>query len=294
MDAALLINQTFSGLSTAMLSFIAAAGLSLVFGVMRLLNFAHGSMFMAGAYLAWQYSTWLGGGEGAFWLAVLLSALTVGVIAAVIEVLFFKRLYGQPELIQLLFTYALVLITGDVVKFIWGSQQLSLARPPSLADSLSIGSVTLPHYNLFLLLAGLLVAGGLWWLMQRTRVGMVVRASSQDREMMSLLGSRVQLVFLSVFSGSAVLAGLAGALIAPTTAIVPGMDTEIIIPLFIIVVIGGLGSIWGAFLGSVIYGVTLSFGILLAPRFSLFAVASLMVVILIIRPQGLAGEAATR
>jgi branched-subunit amino acid ABC-type transport system permease component len=293
-DLALIVNQTFSGLSTAMLLFVAAAGLSLVFGVLRLLNFAHGSFYMFGAYLAWQYTAWLGGSELAFWCAALLSGLTVALLAALIEVTAFQRLYGRPELIQLLFTYSLVLIAGDSAKKLWGSQPLSLARPASMMESFHWHGITLPYYNLFLLLSGLAVAGILWFVMRRTRIGMVVRASALDREMLGLLGSRVHLVYLSVFSASAFLAGLAGALVAPTSAIVPGMDAEVIIPLFIIVVIGGMGSIWGAFLGSVIYGITLSFGILLIPQFSLFAVAILMVIILIFRPQGLVGEVTAR
>lgn len=293
-DLALIVNQTLSGLSTAMLLFVAAAGLSLVFGVLRLLNFAHGSFYMFGAYLAWQYTQWLGGSEAAFWLAALLAGLTVALMAALIEVTAFQRLYGRPELIQLLFTYSLVLIAGDSCKKLWGSQPLSLARPASMMDSLHWHGITLPYYNLFLLFAGLAVAGVLWFVMRKTRIGMVVRASALDREMLGLLGSRVHLVYLSVFSASAFLAGLAGALVAPTAAIVPGMDAEVIIPLFIIVVIGGMGSIWGAFLGSVIYGITLSFGILLIPQFSLFAVAILMVIILIFRPQGLVGEVQAR
>ena len=287
-------NQLLSGLSTAMLLFIAAAGLSLVFGVLRLLNFAHGSFYMFGAYLAWQFSSWLGGGEMGFWIAILLSATSVAVLAGIIELTAFQRLYGRPELIQLLFTYSLVLIAGDIAKWIWGSQQLSLPRPPSMMNSFVLGNITLPYYNLFLLFSGLMVAGILWYLMRHTRIGMIVRASALDREMLSLLGTRVHLVYLFVFSGSAFLAGLAGALVAPTTAIVPGMDAEVIIPLFIIVVIGGMGSIWGALLGSIIYGITLSFGILLIPQFSLFAVAILMVIILIFRPQGLVGEVVTR
>lgn len=293
-DLALFVNQLLSGLSTAMLLFIAAAGLSLVFGVLRLLNFAHGSFYMIGAYLAWQYSGWMNGGEAAFWCAALLSALTVALLAAIIESTVFQRLYGRPELIQLLFTYALVLIAGDAVKAIWGSQQLSLPRPPSLMGSFGFGGVTLPYYNLFLLFAGLAVTGVLWFVMRRTRIGMIIRASAVDREMLGLLGTRVRLVYLGVFAASAFLAGLAGALVTPTTAIVPGMDAEVIISLFIIVVIGGMGSIWGALLGSIIYGITLSFGILFIPQFSLFAVAALMVVILIFRPQGLVGEVKTR
>jgi branched-subunit amino acid ABC-type transport system permease component len=294
LDLALFVNQTFSGLSTAMLLFIAAAGLSLVFGVLRLLNFAHGSFYMLGAYIAWQISGALGGGEAAFWIAVLLSATLVAVLAALIEASVFQRLYGRPELIQLLFTYSLVLLAGDAAKWIWGSQQLSLPRPPSLTGLFTVGGVTLPHYNLFLLAAGLATAALLWWLMQRTRMGIMVRAAALDREMLQLLGVRVKLVYCAVFGAGAFLAALAGALVAPTAAIVPGMDSEIIIPLFIIVVIGGMGSIWGAFLGSVIYGITLSFGILWFPQFSLFAVATLMVIILVFRPQGLVGEVQTR
>ena len=293
-DPAPFISQILSGLSTAMLLFIAAAGLSLVFGVLRLLNFAHGSFYMLGAFLAWQIYTVLGGGDLAFWLSVLLSALSVGLIAALIEATVFRHLYGRPELIQLLFTYALVLLTGDAVKWIWGSQQVSLSRPSMLTGALSTGGVTLPYYNLFLLCAGFGTALLLWLVMQRTRIGMMVRAAATDREMLQLLGVPVKLVYRAVFATSAFLAGLAGALVAPTQSIVPGMDGDVIISLFIIVVIGGMGSVWGALLGSIIYGITLSFGILWFPQFSLFAVAGLMVVILIFRPQGLIGEVETR
>ena len=294
LDPALMANQILSGLSTAMLLFIAAAGLSLVFGVLRLLNFAHGSFYMLGAFLTWQIHTKLGGGEGAFWIAVLLAASSVALIAAVIEMTVFKHLYGRPELIQLLFTYALVLLTGDAVKWIWGSQQVSLSRPDSLVGAFAMGGVTLPYYNLFLLCAGFGTALGLWLLMQKTRIGMMVRAAATDREMLQLLGVPVNLVYTSVFATSAFLAGLAGALVSPTQSVVPGMDGEVIISLFIIVVIGGMGSIWGALLGSVIYGITLAFGIMWFPQFSLFAVAGLMVVILIVKPQGLVGEVQTR
>lgn len=293
-NPAIFFNQVLSGLSTAMLLFIAAAGLSLVFGVLRLLNFAHGSFYMLGAFLTWQINSKLGGGEGAFWLSVVLAALGVAVLAALIEMIVFKHLYGRPELIQLLFTYALVLLTGDAVKWIWGSQQVSLSRPDSLVGAFNMGSVILPYYNLFLLCAGFGTALVLWLLMQKTRIGMMVRAAATDREMLQLLGVRVKLVYTSVFAASAFLAGLAGALVSPTQSIVPGMDGDVIISLFIIVVIGGMGSVWGALLGSLIYGITLAFGIMWFPQFSLFAVAGLMVVILIFRPQGLVGEVQTR
>lgn len=293
-DPSVFFNQILSGLSTAMLLFIAAAGLSLVFGVLRLLNFAHGSFYMLGAFLTWQINTKLGGGEGVFWLSVLLAALSVALIAAIIEMTVFKHLYGRPELIQLLFTYALVLLTGDAVKWIWGTQQVSLSRPDSLVGSFNMGSVILPYYNLFLLGAGFGTALLLWLLMQKTRIGMMVRAAATDREMLQLLGVRVRLVYTCVFAASAFLAGLAGALVSPTQSIVPGMDGDVIISLFIIVVIGGMGSVWGALLGSIIYGITLAFGIMWFPQFSLFAVAGLMVVILIFRPQGLVGEVQTR
>ncbi len=283
--------QAVSGLTTAMLLFLVASGLSLIFGVLRLLNFAHGSFYMLGAYFAWQFNTWL---QGSFWLAVLLAAIATGVLGALLERVLFRKFYDRPELMQLLFTYSIVLIVSDVVKYVWGTQQLGIRRPEMLSHSFEFGEIVLPSYNLVIIAISFTIAVGIWLLLQGTRLGKMVRAAAFDREMLSMLGVDVRMLYLLVFSAGCFLAGLAGALVAPMSAVVPGMDADIIISLFIIVVIGGLGSFWGTFLGSIIYGMVFSFGILFIPQFSLFAVALIMVVILIVKPEGLLGRENTR
>ena len=284
-------SQAVSGLTTAMLLFLVASGLSLIFGVLRLLNFAHGSFYMLGAYFAWQFNAWL---QDSFWLSVLFAAIATGVLGALLERVLFRKFYDRPELMQLLFTYSIVLIVSDVVKYIWGTQQLGVRRPEILSHTFQFGELALPSYNLMIIVISLAIAVGIWLLLQGTRLGKTVRAAAFDREMLSMLGVDVRMVYLLVFSAGCFLAGLAGALVAPMSAIVPGMDADIIISLFIIVVIGGLGSFWGTFLGSIIYGMVFSFGILFIPQFSLFAVALIMAVILIVKPEGLLGRENTR
>jgi branched-chain amino acid transport system permease protein len=290
MDLSFIFGQLLSGLTTAMFLFLIASGLSLVFGVMRVLNFAHGSFYMVGAYLAWQLVQWLQPLLASFWLAVLASALGVALLGAVVERLLLRFLYGRAELYQLLFTYALVLILGDAVKATWGTQQLSLSRPPLLDWSTDVFGSTLPGYNLFIILVGPAVALAVWLVLTRSTAGRMVRAAALDREMLGALGANVGLIYTGMFVVSSFLAGLAGALVTPIQGIVPGMDVSIIVDAFIVVVIGGLGSFWGTFWGSVIYGQVLSFGILIFPGFSLFSVFALMAVILIVRPWGLFGR----
>ncbi|HUJ99390.1 MAG TPA: branched-chain amino acid ABC transporter permease [Stellaceae bacterium] len=290
MAASFLFSQFVGGLTTAMFLFLIASGLSLVFGVMRVLNFAHGSFYMVGAYLAWEAMRWLSPSPEAFWPAVLLAALGIAALGFVVERLLLRHLYGQEELYQLLFTYALVLILGDAAKFIWGTGELSVSRPPVLAASLSLFGTDVPLYNLFIMLLGTAIAVGGWLVLSRSGAGRMVRAASYDREMLDALGANVGGIFTGMFVVSSFLAGLSGALVTPIISIVPGMDVEIIVQAFIVVVIGGLGSFWGTFWGSVIYGEVLSFGILIFPGFSLFSVFALMVVILILRPWGLFGR----
>jgi branched-subunit amino acid ABC-type transport system permease component len=278
------------GLTTAMFLFLIASGLSLVFGIMRVINFAHGSFYMLGAYLAWQGVQWFHPTGVGFWAAALFAASAVGVLGAVVERLFFRSLYGKEELYQLLFTYALVLILGDVAKFIWGTDQLSVSTPPVLAGSVQIFGSTQPLYNLFIMTIGPLIALGGWLVLNRSGVGRMVRAAQMDREMLDALGANVGTIYTGMFVFSSFLAGLSGALVTPIQSIVPGMDVLIIVQAFIVVVIGGMGSFWGTFWGSVIYGEVLSFGILIFPGFSLFSVFALMAVILIVRPWGLFGR----
>ena len=289
-EASFLFGQFLGGLTTAMFLFLIASGLSLVFGVMRVLNFAHGSFYMLGAYSAWQVVRWLAPSPHRFWLAALGAAVAVALLGVIIERLLLRHLYGREELYQLLFTYALVLILGDAAKAIWGTGQLSVSRPPILAGSLDLFGATLPTYNLFIMLIGPAIAIAVWLVLTRSAAGRMVRAAALDREMLGALGANVGAIYTGMFAVSSFLAGLSGALVTPIESIVPGMDVEIIVEAFIVVVIGGLGSFWGTFWGSVIYGQVLSFGILVFPSFSIFSVFALMAVILIIRPWGLFGR----
>jgi len=290
-DFSFVFAQSISGLTAAMFLFLIAAGLSLIFGVLRVLNFAHGTFYMLGAYSAFQFMQWLGPGRGRFWLAALGAAAAVALLGGLVERFLFRHLYGAEELYQLLFTYALVLVLGDGAKMLWGTQQKSVSAPPELADqAFHPFGATIPYYNLFIILLGPLIALAFWLTLQRTRAGRFIRAASLDRETLGALGVNVDALYTWVFMLASFLGGLGGALISPMRATTPGMDTEIIVEAFVVVVIGGLGSFWGTFFGALIYGQVLSFGILLFPRFSIFAVFALMAAVLIVRPWGLLGR----
>jgi branched-chain amino acid transport system permease protein len=289
-DVSFVFTQFLGGFTTAMFLFLIASGLSLVFGVMRVLNFAHGSFYMLGAYLAWQAVQWLGPILESFWLAALAAAMGVALLGGLVERLLLRHMYGREELYQLLLTYALVLILGDAAKALWGTQQLSVSRPALLDGGIEMFGAVLPLYNLFIMLMGCAIAVAGWLVLTRSSAGRMVRAAALDREMLGALGANVGALYTGMFVASSFLAGLSGALVTPIEGIVPGMDVEIIVEAFIVVVIGGLGSFWGTFWGSVIYGQVLSFGILILPSFSLFSVFALMAVILIVRPWGLFGR----
>ena len=289
MTTAIIVNQAFSGLTTAVFLFMTAIGLSLIFGVVRVLNFAHGSFYMLGAYLAYQFSLTFGAGNLGFWLSALCAAGAVTVLGVAVERLLLCRLYGKEELLQLLYTYALVLVLSDAVKAVWGIEQVSVSRPPAFSGRLEIAGAIVPQYSLLVSAICVALVLALWLTIQRTRVGRIIRAAAADREMIRALGVNVTWLYSAVFAAGCFLAGLGGALVAPVTAINLGMDAEIIIAAFIAVVVGGMGSFWGTLLGSLLYGQVLAFGILLLPEFSLFAVFALMAVVLIVRPHGLLG-----
>jgi branched-subunit amino acid ABC-type transport system permease component len=289
-EPSFLFGQFVSGLSTAMYLFLIASGLSLIFGVLRVLNFAHGSFYMLGAYLAWQLVQWLGPRSESFWLAVLGAALAVALVGALIERLLLRHMYRREELYQLLFTYALVLVISDAVRYTWGTQQLGVFRPPSMEGAFQVFGTNVPLYTVFIMVLGPSIALGIWLLLNRTGLGRTVRAAALDREMLSALGANVGWLYTGMFALGSFFAGLGGALVTPVRSLLPGMDVEIIVEAFIVVVIGGLGSLWGTFLGALIYGQVLAFGILVFPRFSIFAAFVLMAVILVVRPWGLFGK----
>jgi branched-subunit amino acid ABC-type transport system permease component len=277
-----------------MFLFLIASGLSLIFGVLGVLNFAHGSLYMLGAYMSYTIASVFLGSSLSFWLALVLGSLAVALVGAIIEAAFLRPVYRREELDQLLVTYALVLVIGDLVKLVWGTENRSGSRPPMLAGSIDIAGRAFPTYNLFVLALGPLVALGLWVLLRRTRFGRLIRAAANDREMVGVIGVDVSRLFTGVFALGAWLGGLGGGLAAPVGAIFPGMDVEVIVESFIVVVVGGMGSLGGTLLGALIIGQLNAFGILIFPRFAIVFVYILMAVVLVTRPWGLLGKPLTR
>jgi branched-chain amino acid transport system permease protein len=284
---AALLQQILVGLSRTTILFIVASGLSLVLGVLRIPNVAHGSLYMIGAFLTYTVATVLGGGDAGFWLALILAPIGVGLISFIVERGLFCHLYEREHLMLLLFTFSFTLVFGDLVKLIWGSDYRSLSAPVFLQGSFSIMGLPFPRYNLFLLVVGPVVAFGLWFLTNRTKIGKIARAAAVDREMVGAVGINVSWVFAWVFVIGCFLAGLGGALVAPTQNITQGMDHAIIIETFLIVIIGGLGNIWGALLGALIFGLTDSIGILVWPQFAIVFPYIAVVTVLVFRPKGL-------
>ena len=293
-DPGFLAVQCLNGLTQAMFLFLIASGLSLIFGVLGVLNFAHGSLYMLGAYLSYTIASRFVGSPATFWVALVLGSIGVALVGGIIESVFLRPVYRREELEQLLVTYALVLIIGDLVKLAWGAENRSGSRPALLAGSVDIAGRDFPTYNLFVLAVGPLVALALWLLLRRTQFGRLVRAAANDREMVGVVGVNVTGLFTGVFMLGAWLGGLGGGLAAPIGAIFPGMDVEVIVESFIVVVVGGMGSLGGTLLGALIIGQLNAFGILFFPRFAIVFVYILMAIVLVIRPWGLLGRPLTR
>jgi branched-chain amino acid transport system permease protein len=285
-----LIIQILSGLSTGMVIFLIAVGLSLVFGTLRILNLAHGALYMLGAYMCYWISSVVVQANGSFWWALLLAPVGVALFGGLVEVLLLRRIYDREHLDQYLLTFALVLVVGDLCKLAWGVEFLLVSAPWPLNGPVIILGMPFPSYNMFLIFCGPLVFAGLWALIRFTRLGKIIRAMTYNREMANALGTNVPLMYTVVFMLGCWLAGLGGALVVPTSSAMPGMDMVVLIECFIIIVVGGLGSLPGAFLGSLIFGLVNAFGILVAPRLAVAFGFILMIVVLIIRPWGLMGK----
>lgn len=279
-------SQFFVGLSRAMILFIVCAGLSFVLGVLRVPNIAHGSLYMIGAFTAFSMTKIISGATG-FWMGIIVAPLFVALISLIAERGLFCRLYQREHLMLLLFTFAVSLILSDLVKIVWGAEYRSVSPPPLLKGTLSFLGISLPRYNLFLLLIGPLVAMALWLLTNKTKIGRISRAAAVDREMVGVLGINVSWIFAIAFVIGCYLAGLGGALVAPTASITLGMGHSLIIEAFLIVTIGGLGNMWGALVGSLIFGITQSLGVLFWPQFAIVFPYIAVVIVLILRPKGL-------
>jgi branched-subunit amino acid ABC-type transport system permease component len=276
--------QGLVGLSLAMYLWLISAGLTIIFGVLGVINFAHGSLFMLGAYFAFTFYGLLGWNFG---LAIVLSVMCTGIVGFVMERFFLRHLYGVDEAYQLLLTFGFVLILDDAVKAIWGGVFRIPPIPVFLEGAWPVLGRPFPAYNLFIIAAGVAVALVLWLTFERTWWGKTVRATASDREMANAIGVNVPRVFSGVFMMGAMLAALGGALGTPVRVASPGLGTAMIIQAFVITVIGGLGNLKGAFVGSLIVGILSAYGTLLFPVFELALIYMIMAAVLLVRPQGL-------
>jgi len=299
-----LLLQLLNGLAGASALFLLSAGLTLIFGVTRIVNFAHGSLMMLGAYLAWSLIAWMGAAGDAFgyWGAVLVATLAIALLGALLEALLLRRLYSAPELLQLLATFAIVLIVKDVALAVWGPEDLLGPRAPGLRGAITLPGGAFPQYDLLLIAVGPAVLLALWWLIAHTRFGVLLRAASENRAMAAALGINERTLFTTVFAIGAGLAGLAGALQLPREPATLSMDLSTIADAFVVTVVGGLGSIPGAFIAALLISLLKSLcialgtvsigGIELAfPKLTLVAEFVLMAVVLALKPQGLLGRA---
>jgi branched-chain amino acid transport system permease protein len=273
-----------------MVLFLIASGLSLIFGVTRVVNFAHGSFYMLAAYLAYTLAAVLPFGSASFYVAVGLAAVILGALGAAVEMALLRRVYRAPELYQLLLTFALVLVVSDLVKLVWGSENKTGPTAPGLSGAVRLAGQLVPTYDLALIALGPAVAAGLWWLFYRTRWGVLIRAATHDREMVALLGVDQARLFTGVFALGCALAGLAGALQISRQALTTVMDAAIITEAFVVVVVGGMGSVPGALLAAIGIGVIEAFGVLVLPRATLVLTFVVMAVVLVVRPWGLLGR----
>ncbi len=302
----LLAEQVLNGLQYGMMLFLMAAGLTLVFGVMGLINLAHGSLYMAGAFACAAVAA----ATGSFWLGLAASLAAAAALGALVEVVVIRRLYARDHLDQVLATFALILVFSEGTRWLFGSFPLYLSLPPALSGAVTLpGGLVYPAFRLAIIVIGALVAAGLFWLIGRTRLGIRIRAGEADREMIAALGVDIAKLYTMVFALGAALAGLAGALVGSVQSVQVGMGEPVLILAFVVIVIGGIGSIKGALIGALLVGMTDTLGKALLPGlFARFMEASaatsvgsalasmliyvLMALVLIWRPMGLYGARA--
>jgi branched-chain amino acid transport system permease protein len=288
-----ILAQFLTGLASASSLFLVAAGLTVIFGVTRVVNFAHGSLYMLGAYLGWTILSAMPRDPAWFACGVVLAGLATGAIGVLIETTLLRRIYKAPELLQLLATFGVVLVVQDLVLKLWGPDDLTLSRPPWMRGFVEIAGQRMPFYDLLMIGIGPLVLLALWLLFTRTRWGTLVRAATQDREMVAALGVDQRLLFTTVFALGAGLAGIGGALALPDGSANGQMDLTAITDAFVVVVVGGLGSLPGAYLASLLIALLQAFGIVLLPKITLVLVFVVMAAVLVLRPNGLLGRPLT-
>ena len=283
---AILVEQLLNALALAGLLFLVSVGLSLVFGILRVVNFAHGVFYMLGAYLGFTAVAV----SGWFWLSLVVVPPLVGVVGALLEASTLRFIYRRPPIYQLLLTFGLALILEESVRVIYGPTAKGIDPPPLLQGAVEIAGTFYPRYRLFLVVLGVVVGLGVWLFLQRTRTGLVIRAVAQNSEMADCLGANVGRVRTLVFGAACALAGLGGVAAGPMTTAYLGMGIGVIVDAFVVVVIGGLGSIGGSMAGSLIVGAAQTWGAFYLPETAMVIMYAVMGVILIFRPWGLFGE----
>ena len=285
---AFLLNQGINALSQAALLFFLGVGLTLIFGIMRIVNFAHGTLYMLGAFIGYSLAL----RTGNFWIALALAPMIVGAIGTMFELAVLRRLYGRDADAFLMVTFGLALVVGDAVRLVWGPDALQVQPPALLAGVIFILGEPFPVYRLFLAAFGIVVALLIWQLLERTRLGLLIRATSQNAEMVHALGTDVKLVRSEVFGIGCGLAALGGVLAAPLVTASHGMAATVIIDAFVIVIIGGMGSFLGSLIGAVLVAFVQVFGNYYLPDLALAFMYLLMLIVLVIRPGGLLGKEA--
>jgi branched-chain amino acid transport system permease protein len=277
--------QVLNGVSFGMLLFLLAAGLSLIYGLMRILNLAHGSYYLLGAYLALSVVQ----ATGSLLLAVVTATAAVTALGVVMERVFLRRLPPGEELPQALLTFGFLLICGDSALWVWGGTPQTLPKPEALVSSVRLGPLFFPSYRLFLIAVGAVIGVVLWMVQERTRLGAMVRAAIDDGEIARATGINVSLLSSGVFAAGAALAALGGVMAGPLLGVYPGADFDILLLAFVVVIIGGLGSLKGAFFGALLVGLLDTFGKTLFPQLALFTIFAPVALILAVRPTGLFG-----
>jgi branched-chain amino acid transport system permease protein len=283
-----LVTQCLNALSQAALLFFLGCGLTLIFGIMRIVNFAHGAFFMLGAYVGYSAVHW----TGSFWLALVIAPILVGGFGAAFELGILRRLYGRDGHAFLMVTFGLTLIMGEAIRLIWGVEALQVKPPAGLSDIVFILDEPFPIYRLFLVGSGIIVALLIWQFLERTRLGLLIRATSQNAEMVYALGTDVRLVRSAVFGIGCGLAGIGGVMAAPLVTASLGMAPNAVIDTFVIVIIGGMGSFLGSLIGAVLVAFVQVFGTYYFPDFALAFMYLIMVTVLVVRPGGLLGKEA--
>ena len=285
-STALLVTQGLNALALAALLFFISIGLTLIFGIMRIVNFAHGALYMLGAYAGFT----LASVSGSYWVALVAAPLAIGVLGSAIEAVVLRPLYRREHGAFLLVTFGLALVIGESIRLGWGPDPRRFSIPPALAGSVSIAGEPFPVYRLFLSALGVVVALGLWQFLDRTRAGLLVRATSQNAEMVDALGVNVRWIRSGVFGLGCGLAALGGVLAVPLVTAYLGLGAAVVVDAFVIVIIGGMGSFLGSVVGSLLVGILQTFGNFYVPDLALALMYLAMIAVLAFRPRGLFGQ----